>query len=137
MRRRNESRATQVEQQGQLAAETSGFRLDRPRPWSKSRMPKDQLTELLRCAARWPGCERIAGIGPIEKAQARNPVSELRQKLNQMPDKLIPELKVLDERNGRTMQAGASSTPRREFARSMGNCARRKNSGSCGLGTPE
>src|SRR5262249_7898271 len=37
-------------------------------------------------------------LARLKNAQQKSPMSEARQKLSQMPDKMIPELKILDEK---------------------------------------
>ena len=101
LREENESLRQEVEQQGRLAVENERLSslIAQTAETSPQVMPKDQLTELLRLRGEVARLRTESQeLAQLKTAQARNPVSELHQKLNQMPEKLIPELKVLDEK---------------------------------------
>lgn len=101
LRVENESLRQQVEQQTQLAAENERLSalIAQTAQTNTQAVPKEQLSELLRLRAEVARLRTESQeVAALKKAQAHNPVDELRQKVNQMPDKLIPELQVLDEK---------------------------------------
>jgi RNA polymerase sigma factor (sigma-70 family) len=101
LREENESLRQQVEQQAQLAAENERLSalIAQTAESNSQAVPKDQLSELLRLRAEVARLRTDSQeVARLKIVQAHSPVDDLRQKLNQMPDKAIPELQLLDEK---------------------------------------
>jgi len=101
LRNENDFLRQEIQQQAQLSSENERLSalITQAAESNPQALPKDQLSELMRLRGEVGRLRAEAQeLARWKSAQQKTPMSEARQKLSQMPEKMIPELKILDEK---------------------------------------